>query len=97
MQQTFKVGNRLPYIAMLSAALAWSASAVYADDMKAHADAAKNSSSMFSKLDVNGDGYVTVEEAAGQITSEAFSAIDKNRDGKLDLAEFSASGLDESK
>jgi Ca2+-binding EF-hand superfamily protein len=97
MQQTFKVSNQIAFIAILSSAFALGASVGNAADMKAQAEEAKNSSSMFSKLDANGDGYVTVEEAAGQLSPEAFSTIDKNRDGKLDAAEFKVSGLDESK
>ena len=97
MQQALKVSNQIAFIAILSAALALGATVVNAEDMKAQADVAKNSSSTLSKLDVNGDGYVTAEEAAGQISPEAFQAIDKNNDGKLDVAEFKASGLDDSK
>jgi len=97
MQQAFKISNQIAFIAMLSAALALAATVVNAEDMKTQAVEAKASSSTLSKLDANGDGYVTAEEAAGQISPEAFKAIDKNNDGKLDEAELKASGLDESK
>jgi Ca2+-binding EF-hand superfamily protein len=96
MQQTFKPSNRVPFI-VIFAALAWSATTVHAEEMKAQADKAKNTLSLFSKLDANEDGYVTIEEAAGQISPETFSAADKNHDGKLDVSEFKASGLDENK
>ena len=43
----------------------------------------------FKKLDVNGDGYVSRDEARKiRHFDQAFSEADDNRDGKLDAAEF---------
>ena len=45
----------------------------------------------FEKIDVDGDGYISAEEAKVRADlSENLQASDKNRDGKLNSAEFSA-------
>jgi len=44
---------------------------------------------MFSELDVNADGFISVEEAeAHDDLPEAFADGDMNDDGRLDQAEF---------
>lgn len=45
--------------------------------------------SAFVVLDINGDGYLTRDEAQDLITRSQFSALDRNRDGRLDKAEYS--------
>lgn len=46
----------------------------------------------FAKADVNGDGWLTREEAAALPDLVArFAALDRNKDGLLNLEEFSAS------
>jgi len=48
----------------------------------------------FKKVDADGDGYVTVQEAdTGLISKEIFMAADTNKDGKLDIEEFTIAGL----
>ena len=43
----------------------------------------------FDSLDLNGDGYVSLAEAAGQPeVVKRFDRADKNRDGKLSRKEF---------
>ena len=43
----------------------------------------------FDQLDVNGDGYVSLSEAAGhELIVTRFDRADKNRDGKLSRKEF---------
>jgi hyperosmotically inducible protein len=43
----------------------------------------------FGRVDTNGDGYVSREEAAKvRGFEQAFTEADENRDGKLDAAEF---------
>lgn len=45
----------------------------------------------FSKLDANGDGMISMEEAATDSKlTEAWSAVDANQDGQIERAEFSA-------
>jgi len=45
----------------------------------------------FSKLDANGDGMVSSEEAtADPVLSKDWAAADLNQDGQLERAEFSA-------
>ena len=45
----------------------------------------------FEQIDVDGDGYISVEEAKVRADlSENLQATDKNGDGKLNSAEFSA-------
>jgi len=53
----------------------------------AHADSATDS--YFRSLDLNGDGYVSLAEAAGDaVVVNRFDKADKNRDGKLSPKEF---------
>jgi hypothetical protein len=43
----------------------------------------------FQSLDVNGDGYVSLAEAAGdKVIVQRFDKADRNRDGKLSEKEF---------
>jgi|tagenome__1003787_1003787.scaffolds.fasta_scaffold20803568_2 hypothetical protein len=43
----------------------------------------------FQALDLNGDGYVSLSEAAGdQVIVQRFDKADRNRDGKLSGKEF---------
>jgi len=47
----------------------------------------------FQALDLNGDGYVSLSEAAGdQVVVERFDKADRNRDGKLSPKEFASLG-----
>jgi len=53
----------------------------------AHAD--KTTDAYFRSLDLNGDGYVSLSEAAGdEVVVTRFDRADKNRDGKLSPKEF---------
>src|SRR6267378_8681972 len=53
----------------------------------AHAD--KTEDAYFRSLDLNGDGYVSLSEAAGdEVVVSRFDRADKNRDGKLSPKEF---------
>jgi hypothetical protein len=46
----------------------------------------------YSKLDANGDGKVSKDEAMGDATLSAkFDELDKNKDGSLSTAELKAS------
>lgn len=43
----------------------------------------------FTKLDVDGDGFINETEALEHVElSEAFAESDENEDGRLDLSEF---------
>jgi hypothetical protein len=58
----------------------------------AHADKA-SIERYFQALDLNGDGYVSLAEAAGDpIVVQRFDKGDKNRDGKLSQKEFANLG-----
>ena len=51
--------------------------------------AAVDSAEMFKKLDIDADGYITVEEAEAHADlPDAFADGDANEDGLLDMAEF---------
>jgi hypothetical protein len=53
----------------------------------AHADTTQDS--YFRSLDLNGDGYVSLAEAAGdEVVVKRFDRADKDRDGKLSRKEF---------
>jgi hypothetical protein len=53
----------------------------------AHAD--KAGDAYFRSLDLNGDGYVSLSEAAGdEVVVTRFDRADRNRDGKLSPKEF---------
>jgi Ca2+-binding EF-hand superfamily protein len=44
---------------------------------------------LFQALDLNGDGYVSISEAAGnEVVVTRFDRADKDRDGKLSHKEF---------
>jgi hypothetical protein len=53
----------------------------------AHAD--KAGEAYFRSLDLNGDGFVSLSEAAGdEVVVSRFDRADRNRDGKLSPKEF---------
>jgi hypothetical protein len=53
----------------------------------AHAD--KTTEAYFRSLDLNGDGFVSLSEAAGDaVVVSRFDRADRNRDGKLSPKEF---------
>ena len=55
--------------------------------MTVHADEAMDA--YFHSLDLNGDGYVSLSEAAGDaVVVNRFDKADRNRDGKLSPKEF---------
>ena len=95
MQQYLKLDILVPLAAII-VTLIWSIANVYAAEVKPHPDDLQRVTSLFSKLDENGDGYVSVEEAVGKITPSSFSKADTDHDGKLSLAEFKAAKLDKS-
>jgi hypothetical protein len=48
---------------------------------------------MFRQLDIDGDGFVSKAEAAGNATATlGFDRADRNRDGKLSFAEYDSIG-----
>jgi hypothetical protein len=48
---------------------------------------------MFRQLDIDGDGFVSKAEAAGNATATlGFDRADRNRDGKLSFAEYESIG-----
>ena len=55
----------------------------------AHADDGGAIDRYFDALDLNGDGYVSLAEAAGdEIVVTRFDRADRNKDGKLSRKEF---------
>jgi len=55
----------------------------------AGANADKTTDAYFRALDLNGDGFVSLSEAAGdEVVVSRFDRADKNRDGKLSPKEF---------
>lgn len=53
--------------------------------------AESESSDAFKQLDVNGDGYISTEEAAGNSELlNQWANVDKNSDGQIEMSEFSA-------
>src|SRR5204863_606310 len=70
------------YLVALCLALAASA---------AHAD--KTQDAYFRSLDLNGDGFVSLSEAAGdEVVVTRFDRADRNKDGKLSRKEFANLG-----
>src|SRR5258708_99779 len=64
----------------LALGLALVAASAYAD---------KATDAYFRSLDLNGDGFVSLSEAAGdEVVVTRFDRADKNRDGKLSPKEF---------
>ena len=59
----------------------------------AHADDGGSVNRYFDTLDLNGDGYVSLSEAAGhEIVVTRFDRADRNKDGKLSRREFANLG-----
>ena len=57
--------------------------------LAASASAENATERYFRSLDLNGDGYVSLSEAAGhEVVVTRFDRADKNRDGKLSPKEF---------
>ena len=57
--------------------------------LAASASAENATDRYFRSLDLNGDGYVSLSEAAGhEVVVTRFDRADKNRDGKLSPKEF---------
>jgi hypothetical protein len=55
----------------------------------AHAEDGGSIDRYFDTLDLNGDGYVSLAEAAGhEIVVKRFDRADRNKDGKLSRKEF---------
>ena len=55
----------------------------------AHADDGGSIDRYFDSLDLDGDGYVSLSEAAGdEIVVTRFDRADRNKDGKLSRKEF---------
>jgi hypothetical protein len=92
-----KTAGMRALVLVLLCLFAWS-TAVLADkksdrksERKAEKTAEKNASleSYFRTLDLNGDGFVSLAEAAGDpIVVQRFDKGDRNRDGKLSEKEF---------
>lgn len=57
------------------------------------APAPSDKDAMFRRLDIDGDGFVSKAEAAGNETATlGFDRADRNRDGKLSFAEYDSIG-----
>ena len=57
----------------------------------AMADGGKRAQKMFDRLDVNGDGRITQEEAQG-LRDQRFARMDANGDGRVTLSEMQDAG-----
>jgi len=74
--------KRSPFIVSVASAIVLSAGP---------AAGAEEYAQTFEQIDVNGDGYISVEEArVREGLSEILLVIDTNADGKLNSSEFSA-------
>ena len=73
--------NKVPFVvAIVASAITFSSGAVMAEEVLT-----------FEQLDVDGDGYISVEEAQARTDlSGALKASDEDGDGKLNITEFSA-------
>ncbi|HJY75682.1 MAG TPA: hypothetical protein VKE95_03575 [Burkholderiales bacterium] len=59
----------------------------------AKAPASSDKEAMFRRLDIDGDGFVSKAEAAGnEPVTVGFDRADRNRDGKLSFAEYDSIG-----
>src|SRR5262245_20471769 len=59
----------------------------------ASAPASSEKEAMFRRLDIDGDGFVSKAEAAGnEAVTVGFDRADRNRDGKLSFAEYESIG-----
>jgi hypothetical protein len=57
------------------------------------APASSDKEAMFRRLDIDGDGFVSKAEAAGnEPATLGFDRADRNRDGKLSFAEYDSIG-----
>ena len=55
--------------------------------------ASSDKEAMFRRLDIDGDGFVSKAEAAGnEAATVGFDRADRNRDGKLSFAEYDSIG-----
>jgi Ca2+-binding EF-hand superfamily protein len=73
--------KRAPFIVTVASAIALSAGSAGAEEYM----------QTFEQIDVDGDGYISAEEAEVRTDlSENMKASDENKDGKLNSAEFSA-------
>ena len=91
MGMRFAAPARMRLLLLLAVAvLAW-IPAVAADKAQKTAKAEDKASidNYFRALDLNGDGYVSLAEAAGDpVIVKRFDKADRNRDGKLSEKEF---------
>ena len=59
----------------------------------ARTPASSDKEAMFRQLDIDGDGFVSKAEAAGnEAVTVGFDRADRNRDGKLSFAEYDSIG-----
>jgi len=59
----------------------------------AKAPPSSDKEAMFRRLDIDGDGFVSKAEAAGnEAVTVGFDRADRNRDGKLSFAEYDSIG-----
>jgi hypothetical protein len=48
--------------------------------------------SAFTVMDIDGDGYLTLDEIHDPVLRSQFQTLDKNHDGRLDRSEYSGIG-----
>jgi len=73
-------------------ALMVTATVVAADTAVAPLTPSATKTPLFEKVDVNGDGSISIKEAAViNLTTKQFKAVDANKDGLLNKVEYEAS------